>query len=93
MREFIKYCFDCLGMCFLAAFGNNTKGMSWADGITGIITFFALTGLLLGILWFVGGIVGAVWAVAIGITAVVATYILWEGVDYLYGKIKEWIFE
>ena len=41
----------------------------------------------------VGGIVGGVWAVAVGITAAVATYMLWEGVDYLYGKIKEWIFE
>ena len=37
----------------------------------------------------VGGIVGGLYAVAIGITAAAVTYILWEGLDYLYGKIKE----
>ena len=53
----------------------------------------ALGNLAVGVALTVGGIVGGVWAVAIGITAAVAPYILWEGVDYLYGKIKEWIFE
>jgi hypothetical protein len=55
--------------------------------------FGALGNLAVGVGLAVGGIVGGVWAVAIGITAAVATYILWEGVDYLYDKIKEWIFE
>ena len=55
--------------------------------------FGALGILAVGVGLAVGGIVGGVWAVAIGITAAVATYILWEGVDYLYDKIKEWIFE
>lgn len=53
----------------------------------------ALGNLAFNIGLTVGGIVGGVWAVAIGITAAVATYMLWEGVDYLNGKIKEWIFE
>ena len=51
--EFITYCFDCLGMVFFAALGNNPKGMTLTDGFTGIITNFTLTGLLLWILWFI----------------------------------------
>ena len=65
---------------------NNPIGIAYrSSGANG--------GMVSAIASSVGGIVGGVWAVAIGITAAVATYMLWEGVDYLYGKIKEWIFE
>ena len=77
-----------VGLATLMDFGYYTlKGVgTYALGS-------ALGNLAVGVGLAVGGIAGGALAVFIGITAAVTTYVLWEGMDYLYGKIKEWIFE
>lgn len=53
MFEFIKYCFYCLSLAVSGSFGYNPEGLTLTTGIIGVLTFFALIGLGIFLLYLI----------------------------------------